>query len=431
MPDHIRERDGLTFMNGTNTFFTLQTVQAALEALLNQLAPLTQVETIPVSQANGRIVAKALQSPVDLPNFTRSTMDGYAVLASDTFGASDTLPAYLHYAGAVAMGEQPTMKLTSGQAVEIHTGAMLPGGADAVVMIEHTQAIQNGNGKPDEIEILKPVAPGENVLQIGEDITAGAQVLPAGRRIRPQDMGGLLAIGIMQVDVVAAPRVGLISCGDELIPPDAMPNIGQIRDINAYILGAMVTEQGAASRHFGIARDRFDHFFTKARDALKQSDMVVISAGSSVSVRDLTQSVINKLGEPGIIQHGLAVKPGKPTILAVCDGKPVIGLPGNPVSAMLVARQIVRPVLAHLMGEVARPQGTVRAILAKNIASVTGRDDSVPVRLIPGEDGTLHADPIFGKSNLIYTLVNADGLVHVPLNQGGYIAGTEVDVLPI
>ena len=412
-------------MSAKSTFFNLEVVQTALRNFLAQCPPLTRHETINTQMATGRVIARAPQSPMNLPNFVRSTMDGYAVIARDTFSASDALPAYLKTVGAVEMGTQPDMTLKSGETVEIHTGAMLPEGADAVVMIEQTQALDNG-----EVEILKPVAPGENLVQIGEDVRAGADVLPAGRRLRPQDIGGLLAVGITTVEVVASPRVGLLSCGDELIPPDQKPTIGQIRDINGAIIGAMLAQQGAETQHHGIARDTFDDFFAKARAALDQSDMLVMSAGSSVSVRDLTQDVIARLGAPGVIQHGLAVKPGKPTILALCDGKPVIGLPGNPVSAMSVARQVVLPLLAHLMGERVRPQGTIQAILTQNVASVTGREDSVPVRLRAQADGTYHAEPIFGKSNLIYTLVNADGLLLVPLNSGGFTADSTVEILP-
>lgn len=409
-----------------NAFFTVETVFNALNKLLSHAQPLSTQENLPVTQAVGRILAVAPQSTMNLPNFIRSTMDGYAVLASDTFSASDALPAYLQQVGTVHMGEQPAFSLQPGQTAEIHTGAMLPDGADAVVMVERTQ-----KSGADEIEVMASVAPGENLVQIGEDIAEGAKVLPVGSRIRPQDIGGLLALGITEISVRAKPRVGLLSCGDELISPEDTPAIGQIRDINAYILGTLFAEQGADWRHFGIANDTFDDFLHKAQTALNHSDVLVMSAGSSVSTRDLTREVIAELGAPGILQHGIAVKPGKPTILAVCDGKPVIGLPGNPVSAMLVARQIVLPLLHYLLGERVRPAGTLQATLTQNIASTTGREDSVPVTITPQADGLPQATPIFGKSNLIYTLVNADGLVHVPLNSNGFTAGATVEVVMI
>jgi len=406
-------------------FFTVKTVQETLDALLPHLTRPRRPERIPTASARERVIAVAPRSPIDLPEFPRSTMDGYAVHAADTFGATQSLPAYLTVIGAVHMGEQPTLTLQRGQAVEIHTGAMLPQGADAIVMMERTQSIAE-----NEIEVLAPVAPGENVVQIGEDAAKGAAILPVGHRIRPQDIGGLLAVGITQIDVMPAPRVALLSSGDELVEPHETPRLGQIRDINAYVLGAMFEGAGAQTSHAGIARDTFDDLYGKARAAFDSADMLVFSAGSSISVRDLTRDVISQLGAPGILQHGLAVKPGKPTIIAACDGKPVIGLPGNPVSAALVARQLVLPIIRHLLGVAPRPAATIRAVLAQNVSSSTGREDTVAVKLITQADGTQHAQPIFGKSNLIYTLIQADGLIEVPLNSSGLRAGVEVDVFP-
>lgn len=407
----------------THEFFTVKTVQQALDDLLPLITHFPPGETLPTAQARGRIIAEAPRAPLDLPEFARSSMDGYAVRAADTFGATPSLPAYLKVAGVVPMGARPDLRVQSGHAAEIYTGAMLPEGADAVVMIERTQAIGDG-----EIEVMAPVAPGENVVQIGEDVAAGDAILPRGQRIRPQDIGGLLAVGITQVTVSAQPRVALLSSGDELVPPDMTPTPGQIRDINAYVLAAMFEERGAQASIHGIAADTFDDLYAKARAALDAADMLVLSAGSSVSVRDLTREVINRLGAPGLIQHGLAVKPGKPTILAVCDGKPVIGLPGNPVSAALVARQLVLPVIDHLQAALPVRLPSIRATLTQNIASTTGREDSVPVRVITNADGTFSAEPVFGKSNLIFTLIQADGLVTVPLNSNGLRAGTEVTV---
>lgn len=407
----------------THEFFTVKTVQQALDDLLPLITHLPARETLPTAQARGRIIAEAPRAPLDLPEFARSSMDGYAVRAADTFGATPSLPAYLKVVGVIPMGARPDLRVQSGHAAEIYTGAMLPEGADAVVMIERTQAIGDG-----EIEVMAPVAPGENVVQIGEDVAAGDAILPRGQRIRPQDIGGLLAVGITRVTVSAQPRVALLSSGDELVPPDMTPAPGQIRDINAYVLAALFEERGAQTRIHGIAADTFNDLYAKARAALDAADMLVLSAGSSVSVRDLTREVINRLGAPGLIQHGLAVKPGKPTILAVCDGKPVIGLPGNPVSAALVARQLVLPVIDHLQAAAPVRLPSIRATLTQNIASTTGREDSVPVRVITNADGTFSAEPVFGKSNLIFTLIQADGLVTVPLNSNGLRAGTEVTV---
>lgn len=406
-----------------STFFQVLPVTDALHKLLAQTLNPLPTEQIATTSALGRVLAAAPQAPQDLPPFRRSAMDGYAVRASDTFGASQSLPAYLSVAGAVRMGEVPTLRLSSAQAAEIHTGAMLPDDADAVVMIERTQKISE-----TEIEVLAPVAPGENVIQIGEDVQAGAPILPAGHRLRPQDIGGLLAAGVLQVEVFAAPRVGLLSSGDELVPAEQTPALGQIRDINAAALAALVSELGAAPNFFGIARDDRDDLYNKARAALDASDMLILTAGSSVSVRDLTSETIQRLGAPGILQHGLAVKPGKPTLLAVCDGKIVIGLPGNPVSAFIVARQIVLPMLRHLLQMPPALPFALRATLAQNLASTSGRMDTIPVRLRREGDAWI-AEPILGKSNLIFTLVQADGLLEIPLNSGGLKAGALVDVV--
>jgi molybdopterin molybdotransferase len=412
-------------MTQDNLFFTVRSVADALQQLRQLIAPLSRSERLATAEAVGRSVARAPHAPVALPDFVRSAMDGYAVRAADTFGASDSLPAYLTRVGEARMGERPTMRIGSAQAVEIATGAMLPEGADAVVMLERTQPFGEG-----AIEVLAPVAPGENLVQIGEDVSPGAEIVPVGRRLRPQDLGGLLAVGLTEVEVVARPRVSILSSGDELVAPDQTPAPGQIRDINGPVLAALFSQAGAQTHLAGIAQDTFDHALSRAEAAFRDADVLVISAGSSVSTRDLTSAVINRLGPPGIVQHGLAVKPGKPTILAVCAGRAVIGLPGNPVSALLVARQIVVPLIQHLLGAPPELPAGLRATLTQNVASTTGREDTLPVRVRADGAGGWLAEPVFGKSNLIYTLINADGLIVVPLNSNGLRAGSEVEVTP-
>ncbi|MCB9451596.1 MAG: molybdopterin molybdotransferase MoeA [Anaerolineaceae bacterium] len=409
-------------MAAASEFFNVQPVTVALETVFAHWSPSRRTIGLDVRQGLGRVLAQPVHSPENLPAFTRSTMDGYAVIAADTFGASASLPAYLQVVGVVKMGTASSVEVMTGQAVEIHTGGMLPPGVDAVVMVERTQPLGAG-----EIEVLAPVAPGENLVQIGEDVRQGDLILPTGHRLRPQDIGGLLGVGVVQVEVIEPLRVGILSCGDELVTPESGIEPGQIRDINAYTLAGLLAEAGAEPVLLGIARDDLADFTAKARAGFAEVDMLIVTAGSSVSARDLTAEVISGLGQPGVLQHGLAVKPGKPTILAVCENRPVIGLPGNPVSAMLVARQIVLPLVRHWFGLSFRP-AMVQAVLGRNIASTTGREDSVPVRLLE-QDGVLTAEPIFGKSNLIYTLVNADGLVTVPLNSGGLKAGAAVDVV--
>ncbi|HFQ92641.1 MAG TPA: molybdopterin molybdenumtransferase MoeA, partial [Anaerolineae bacterium] len=310
-----------------------------------------------------------------------------------------------------------------GQAAIVHTGGMIPDTADAVVPIEHTQAMAGDMNPPFEIEVFKAVAVGQNVLQVGEDVALDSEVLPTGHLLRPQDLGGLLALGITEVEVSHRPRVGILATGDEVIPPQEMTGPGQIRDINSYTTAGLTQQAGGIPVLGGIVPDDLAALQTAAADMLARCDMLVMSAGSSVSVRDVTVEVVDGLGEPGVLLHGVATRPGKPTIVGVVDNKPVIGLPGNPVSAMVQYDMFGVPAIYRLQGALTMPRrGLVWARLSQNIASESGREDYIPARLEEGEEG-LTAVPVFGKSNLIYTLVNADGLIKVPLNKGGLLAG--------
>lgn len=410
-------------------FFHVLPVADALALLDLHWQPDAATERIAVADALDRVSAHEIRSPEALPAFRKSTVDGYALRAADTFGASQTLPALLDVIGEIKMGERPAAALGSGQALTIHTGGMLPAGADAAIMIEHTQVIAAG-----EIEAMRAVAPGENVIQVGEDVAAGAPVLPGHHRLRAADIGSLLALGIEKIEVLRAPRLGILSCGDELLPPSAQLTPGKVRDINAYTLSALAQSLGATPSRQGIARDSLADYRARAAAAFAQSDMLLLSAGSSVSARDYTRDVINSLGAPGLLQHGLATKPGKPTIIAVCAGKPVIGLPGNPVSALLVARQLLPHLIARYLGQKPQAPPLMRARLALRVASETGREDWLPVRLRANRENTENlplAEPIYGKSNLIFTLARADALLRVPLNSSGLEAGSLVDVSPL
>lgn len=375
------------------------------------------------TDALGSVTAEAILSPEALPAFRRSTMDGYAVRAADTYGASESLPAILTVVGEVAMGQPATVTLERGQAAVIHTGGMVPEAADAVVQLEMTQAVGSG-----EIEVLRPVAIGQNTIQPGEDVGLGAVLLPAGHCLRPQDLGGLLALGVATVAVRPSPRVGILASGDEVVPPETAPRPGQIRDINSYTIAGQVVRAGGTPVLGGIIRDDLASLQAAARKLLAETDMLVMTAGSSVSARDVTAAVIGALGSPGLLFHGVATRPGKPTIGGVAGGKPTLGLPGNPVSAMIQFDMFGRPALQALLGVTARPRpDQTVARLTQNIASESGREDYVAVRLEETAEGTV-AIPIFGKSNLIRTLIEADGLVMVPLNKGGLVAGETVVV---
>lgn len=405
-------------------FLSLLQPPEALKIFLNAISWHVKMEEIETSQAFGRVNAKVVHAPHPLPTFPRSTVDGYAVRAADTYGASEALPTYLNLMGEIAMGTAPEFFLQAGACALIHTGGMLPEGTDAVVMLEYTQEIERG-----EIEVLRPVAVGENVIKIGEDVSTGEEVIPPGRVLRPAEIGGLMALGTTRLWVASRPRVGIVSSGDEVIDPDGVTNPGKVRDVNSYSLSALVDQSGGVAVRYGIAPDQEEVLENIARKALSECDMLVITAGSSASSRDLTAKVINKLGRPGVLVHGVNIRPGKPTILAACDGKAVVGLPGNPVSALVIAGLFLTPAIEQLLGLDNRRRSTgVLARLSQNLPSQAGREDWVPVRLSSQED-QLFAEPVFGKSNLIFTLVRADGLVRIPPDTTGLAAGEWVRVI--
>lgn len=403
-------------------FFRVQTPPDAWRLLLEHFTPTVCMERIPIATALDRVLAVSLFSPQALPEFSRSTVDGYAVMAADTYGASAGLPAYLQVAGEAPMGKIATTAVTPGQVALVHTGGMMPPGSDAVVMVENTQRVDDTS-----IEVYKPVAEGENVIQIGEDIRQGDLVLEAGRQLRPQDLGGLAALGFTEVPVAKAPRVAILSTGDELVAPGQPVAPGQVRDINSTTLAALTCRAGGQPITYGIIPDDRPALAAAAARAHAGADLVVLSAGSSVSDRDMSVDVIAGLGQPGILTHGLSVRPGKPTIIAVAGGKPVFGLPGNPVSAMVIFDLVVTPLIRAMLGAKGSPQAHLQARLARNIASAGGREDYVQVRLEKRE-GDWWAVPVFGKSNLIYTLVHADGVVKIGLDANGIGAGEWVAV---
>ena len=404
-------------------FFNVLPPDEALQALLERLDYRVDPESVPASEALGRVLYDDVASGEDLPAFPRSTMDGYSVRSADTFGATEGLPAYLEVVGAVPMGTASDMSLSPGEAAAAFTGGMLAGNADAVVMVENTQSTGDSS-----IEVLRPVAPGENVAQAGEDIRAGDAILSAGHVVRPQDIGGLLAIGMTEVRVARRPRVAIVSTGDELVQPGETPGPGRIRDINSYTISALVDRAGGAPQRIGLIPDTLSLQQEAARRGLDECDIVVFSAGSSVSSRDLTAEVIQNLGSPGILAHGISFKPGKPTIVALVEGKPVFGLPGNPVSAAVVFDMLVRPTIFWVAGCAEPPPlPSVTATLARDVPSVSGRQDIVQVRL-ERREGNLVAEPVFGGSGLIFTLVQADGAITVPPDKGGLYAGDQVQV---
>jgi len=406
------------------SFFKLKTT-AEVVTLINAFDPLDE-ESLPVDKAFGRVLGRDFLAPEDLPAFFKSAMDGFAVRARDTFGASEGLPALLNLAGEVRMGAAPKVKVGEQEAVRIATGGMLPDGADGVVMVEYAELLDETT-----LEVSRPIAPLENVIQPGDDFRKGAAVIPKGVRLRMQEIGALAGFGCAEVSVHRRPVVGIISTGDEIVPCDALPAPGQVRDINRYTLEAFCLRHGAEPQHFGICPDRFEALEAKMTDALGLCDTVWVSGGSSVGMRDLTLSVLEALPGFELLVHGVSISPGKPTILGRCGGKPFVGLPGHVASALVVAEVFLRPLLGRLSGVAAEAEEgpkEVSARLARNIESVTGREDYVRVRLFD-DAGTLAAEPVFGKSGLISTLIRADGLVKIGLHTEGLYQGETVRVM--
>ncbi|MHC1740787.1 MAG: gephyrin-like molybdotransferase Glp [Anaerolineaceae bacterium] len=395
--------------------------QIFFDALGKNSPPSEMIETI---KSTGRVLSEPLVANEFLPAFTRSSMDGYAVIAADTFGASENLPRYLKFIGELPMGREPEFAIKRGEAALIHTGGMLAEGADAVVILEQSHLTLQG-----ELEVYKPVSTGENVIFKGEDVKPGDEVIPVGKTIRPAEVGGLFALGYTHVRVAKKPLFAILSSGDEVVPPDQALKPGQVRDINSEALAVLIEQNGGAYKIYPIIPDNREQMAVSIRLAYAEADAVVITAGSSASTRDMTAEVIQELGKPGILVHGINIRPGKPTILAVCDHKPVIGLPGNPISALVIAQFFMKPLVIWLQGNYNEPIILlIKATLSINLASQAGREEWVPVKLTQMGDH-LQAEPIFFKSNLIFQLSKADGLMKINADETGKAAHSEVEVL--
>ena len=403
------------------------TVEHALELIFNNLSPkLPPEENLKIYESYGRILSRDILSPEDLPNFSRSTVDGFAVSAPDTFGATEGMPSYLNIRYEIAMGGEPDFELQKGEVAKIATGGMLPKGADAVVMFEHTQLIDAGM-----IEVMKPVAPGENVIQAGEDVKKGDCVLKKGHKMRPQDIGILSGLGIRDVWAYEQPKVSIISTGDEIVPPDKPVRPGQVRDINSYNLAGLILDSGAIPLIKGIFSDDYNIIRDVVEKSVKDSDIVLISGGSSVGARDVTARVISDLGKPGVLFHGVSLKPGKPTIGGIIDNVPVFGLPGHPAAVFVCFEIFIRPVVKTLSGiskeRLDIGKRVIEARIARNISSSPGREEHIGVCLEERE-GEIWAIPILGKSGLLSTLIKADGTAVIPLRKFGVEEGEIVEV---
>jgi molybdopterin molybdotransferase len=403
-------------------FTKLVTPQQARDILAGTYRPAPlRIERVPLPQALHRVLAQDVSASTDLPAFDRSTVDGYAVQAVNTASASGGTAVTLYLAGEVFMGDEVRFAVGKGQAARIPTGGMLPAGADAVVMQEHTTRHDG------IVAVQRSVKVGDNVVPRGADVRAGEVILRPGRRLRAQDLGLLAGLGMAEVAVFLRPRVGIIVTGDELVPPGRPLRGSQIYDMNTYTLAGLVEEAGGAAAPYGIATDNMTVLMERATLAHRECDVLILAGGSSVGEKDIVADAIAALGAPGILVHGIAIRPGRPTILAVAGGKPVFGLPGNVVSAMVIFDQFVRPVVQALAGftESPRPGGTVRARLTTKVT--TGdREDHLRVSFV-ARTGALWAVPLPSGSAIITSMVRADGIVVVP-EQTTWEEGAEVEV---
>ena len=406
------------------SFFTVKKPEEVL-GIIDQFGP-CGVETVPIENSLGRILSQDIIANENLPDFFRSTMDGYAVKAENTFGATESLPALLELSGEVLMGQSPGVKVAEGQAVKISTGGMLPEGANGVVMVEYCHLLDDKT-----IEVSRTIAPLENVIQPGDDFRKGSTVLKKGRKLRPQDVGVIAGLAHANVSVYKKPKVAIISTGDEIVSINETPGVGQVRDINRYTLGAFCQMVGAEPICAGICPDDFSALKEMIDNVIDKVDIVWISGGSSVGTRDLTLKVFESLNDFELLVHGISISPGKPTIIGKTGHKPIIGLPGHVASAMVVAQVYLKRLLLRLSGYTdfsTDSRTRIEASMSQNIESASGREDYIRVKLVEEEDGLI-AEPVFGKSGLISTLVDADALVRIDMNTEGLYKGQKVEVL--
>ena len=401
----------------------------ALGLILDSLSEYTiLVEELSIEECYDRVSASGILSTEDLPAFTRSTVDGFAVNSADTFGAKESSPAYISVTHEILMGVVPDFTISRGEAAKIPTGGMLPEGADAALMLEYTQNVSD-----DMIEVLRPVAPGENLINRGEDIKKDDLVIPKGHRLRPQDIGALAGIGRTTAEVFKKPVVSIISTGDEVVSADSPLQLGQVRDINSFTLSGLISKGGGIPLKKGIFKDKYETIKNAIQACITDSDMVLITGGTSAGIKDMTADIINNIsqsfGGGGVVFHGVSLKPGKPMIGGIIGNKPVLGLPGHPAAVVVCFDLFIKPIMDRLSGVAADKHfsATIRAKMAKNIASAAGREDHIRV-FIEKRGSELFAVPVLGKSGLITTLVRADGVVVISEGKLGLDSGEEVTV---
>lgn len=407
-------------------FRKLLSFDEAKQILRQNLSPKpVGVELVPISKTHDRVLAQHVVSPINIPPFNRSIVDGYAVKAVDTFGGSEEKPVSLSFCGHVVVGESPSAVVENGLTAEIVTGAPLPEGADAVVMMEYTSR------KGDKILIRRPVSKGENIMLAGSDIRKGEKVLRKSQILASREIGVLAAMGLKEVTVYKRPKVAIISTGAEVVKPGKPLPPGKIYDINAHALSAAVLESGGEPINLGIIPDKRDLLKKALKNALVSMDAVVTSGGVSVGPKDLTPQIVDTLGKPGVIISGIAVKPGKPTTIAVVDGKPVFSLPGHPTSSLFMFTIFIRPILLKLAGRTEQRMLKLKAVAATKMFPARGRRTFIMVNLTYDKSGILCASPVpTGISGAITTLAKADGFVEISEKQQFIDEGKEIDVYP-
>jgi molybdopterin molybdotransferase len=386
----------------------------ARQLIADACRPIERIERIRIVDANGRVAAADVASTRDVPPFSRAGMDGYAVRAEDTFGASRYEPKTLRVIEKVYTGQVPAKTIEAGTAIEIATGAPMPAGGDAVVMVEETE------NTGDQVRVLTPVYPRQNVGRQGADIVVGQTVITTGQVLNPSRIGALAALGVSEVDVYARPTVAILSTGNEIADPGTELKPGQIYDINKFTLSTIIAEHGGVPLPFATAQDTIEAL-EAAIDAVGSADVLVFSGGSSVGERDLILDVIGRKGE--IVFHGIAVKPGKPTVFGTINGKPMFGMPGYPTSCLSNAYMLLVPALRAMARLKPHHMATVTLPVGQRIVSTTGRHQFYTVRIVDGQ-----AMPAFKASGDITSMSQADGYIEIPAQTDIVEKGQVVEV---
>lgn len=404
-------------------FFQVKSVEETHRFIHEMVKPLHEVVTKPLVDALHFVLAEDIMVRENVPNFRRSSVDGYAVRAKDTFGSQESMPGFLTVIGEVKMGQEPAKPILNGEAMYVPTGGMLPDGSDAVMMIEHCEEISA------LLNLYRQVAPGENLISVGEDLKEGSILLAKGTKLRAQEIGALASQGITEVPVWRRPVIGYLSSGDEIVPMDSIElKMGEVRDMNGATIGALVKQWGLDFVYGGIVEDSREELEKRAREMLEKTDCLILTGGSSVGTKDYSVEVIEALGEPGVYVHGISIKPGKPTILSQAGTKPIIGLPGHPASAMIIFSLFGKAILDILGGGEVKESRLNFAKVTKNIPSAPGRTDYIRIRLFE-ENNEWYAEPILGKSGLISTLVKSDGMIEIASESEGVHKGDRVPVI--